>query len=166
MDVAAEDHVDRALAAHHGNLGGRPGQRDVGPKVLRVHHDVRPAVGLARDDRDAGDRGLGERIEELRPAADHASVLLGRPRQESRHVDEREDREVEGVAEPYEPGGLLARLVVEGAGQHLGLVGDDADAAPVHPGQADDHVRRPEREHLEELEPSTDHRYSNYTKGH
>ena len=46
---------------------------------------------------------------------------------------------------------LLARVDVERAGEHLRLVGDDADAAAVQPREADHDVHRPEREDLEEL---------------
>ena len=47
LDLLAEDDVDRALRAHHRDLGGRPGERHVGAEVLRVHDEVRTAVGLA-----------------------------------------------------------------------------------------------------------------------
>jgi len=48
---------------------------------------------------------------------DDAAVLLGRPGQESRDVDERHQRDVEAVAEPHEARGLDRRVDVEAPGQ-------------------------------------------------
>ena len=73
------------------------------------------------------------------------------PGQEARHVHEREDRDVEGVAEAHEAGGLLGGADVEHAGELRGLVAHDADRAPVQPREADDDVAREVLLHLEEL---------------
>jgi hypothetical protein len=44
--LVAEDDLDRALGAHHRDLGIRPGEVDVAAQVLRAHHVVGAAVGL------------------------------------------------------------------------------------------------------------------------
>ena len=88
---------------HHRDLGRRPGEVHVAPQVLRRHHVVGPAVGLAGDQRDLGDGALGVGVEQLGAVLDDAAVLLGRAGHEAGHVDERHDRDVEGVAEPDEP---------------------------------------------------------------
>ena len=110
--LAVED-VDRALGAHHRDLGGRPGEVDVGAEVLGAHHVVRAAVGLAGDHRDQRDGGLGVGVDQLRAAADDAVPLLVGAGQEAGDVDEGQHRDVEGVAEPHEPGGLLRGVDVE-----------------------------------------------------
>ena len=48
LDLAAVEDVDGALAAHHRDLGRRPGEVDVGAELLGAHHDVRAAVRLAQ----------------------------------------------------------------------------------------------------------------------
>ncbi len=53
------------------------------------------------------DGRFGEREEELRAMLDDAAVLLIGAGEEAGHVDERQHRDVEGVAEAHEPGGLL-----------------------------------------------------------
>jgi hypothetical protein len=58
----------------------------------------------------------------------HSCVRAG---QEAGHVHERDERDVEGVAEAHEARRLDARVDVEHAGQHLGLVADDAHRATV-----------------------------------
>ena len=72
----------------------------------------------------------------------------GRKPGTSTKVDE---RDVEGVARPHEAGGLLRGVDVEGAGQHLGLVADDADRVPVDAGEAGHDVAGPVGEDLEEV---------------
>ena len=44
LDLLAEDDVDRAVRAHHRDLGRRPREREVGADRLRVHDDERAAV--------------------------------------------------------------------------------------------------------------------------
>ena len=53
LQLAPVEDLDRALRAHHRQLGRRPRERQVGADRLGVHHDVGAAVGLARDDLDA-----------------------------------------------------------------------------------------------------------------
>ena len=72
------------------------------------------------------------------------------PGQEARHVDEGDERDVEGVAEAHEARGLDRAVDVEHAREHLRLVGDDADGAPVEAREADDDVLRAVLVDLEE----------------
>ena len=58
------------------------------------------------------------------------------------HVLERDERDVERVAEPDEPRALHRRVDVERAGEHRRLVRDDADRPAVEPREADDDVLR------------------------
>src|SRR5690554_6179513 len=145
------DDVDRSLGAHHSDLGGRPGEYQVGPDATGVHHQVCPPVGLPGDHRDAGDGRLAERIQELGPVPDDPAVLLVHAREKPGHVDEREERDVEGVTEPDETRRLLGSGDVEGAGEHGGLVGDDSDAVAVETAQPDHDVLGPVLVDLEEF---------------
>src|SRR4051794_33295811 len=52
LQVATVDDVHRALRAHDGDLGLRPGEVEVGEHVLGAHDVVGAAVGLAGDDGD------------------------------------------------------------------------------------------------------------------
>src|SRR5690606_29019945 len=108
-------------------------------------------VGLPGDHRDAGDGRLAERIQELGPVPDDPAVLLVHAREKPGHVDEREERDVEGVTEPDETRRLLGSGDVEGAGEHGGLVGDDSDAVAVETAQPDHDVLGPVLVDLEEL---------------
>src|SRR5699024_8670936 len=107
LEPAPVDDVRRTLGAHDRDLGARPGEVDIGPELLRAHYAVGPAVGLAGDERDQGDGGLTIGVDELGSTADDAAVLLIGAGQEPGHVDEGEDRDVEGIAEADEPGRLL-----------------------------------------------------------
>ena len=151
LELVPVEDVDRALGAHHGDLGGRPGDVDVGAEVLGPHHVVRPAVGLAGDDGDQRHRGLGVGVDQLRAAADDAVPLLVGAGQEAGHVHEGQHRDVERVAGAHEARGLLRRVDVEGARELHRLVGDDADRPALDPAEAHDDVRREERLDLEEL---------------
>ena len=82
--------------------------------------------------------------------ADDAAVLLADARQEARHVDERDERDVEAIAGPDEPRCLRRRVDVERAGQDRRLLGDDADAPSAETREADDDVLGLARLDLEE----------------
>ena len=79
------------------------------------------------------------------------------PGHEPRDVDEGDEGDVEGVAGADEPGPLLRGVDVEHAGQHLGLVADDADGPAVDAGEPADQVHGPVVVDLEEL-AVVDHR--------
>ena len=98
-----------------------------------------------------GHRRLGERVEQLRAVLDDAAVLLVGARQEARHVDEGDERDVEAVAEAHEARGLDRRVDVEAAGEVRRLVRDDADGAAVDAREADDDVLRVVLVDLEEV---------------
>ncbi len=78
-------------------------------------------------------------------------MFLGHARQESRDVDERDQRNVEGIAGTHEPRGLDGRVDVERPGKHGGLLGDDADRPTAKSREADDDVRGPTGLDLEQL---------------
>ena len=105
-DLVAVDDVDRTLGAHHGDLPGGPGVVDVSLQVLAAHGDVRPAVCLADEDADLWHGGLRIGVEELRSVLDYAAVLLDGARHVTRHVDEGDEGNIEGVAESNETRGL------------------------------------------------------------
>ena len=83
--------------------------------------------------------------------ADDATVLLGRSGQIAGHVHQGHQRDLEGIAEPDEPGRFHRRVDVDRAGQHFGLVAHDADRVAAEPPEADDDVLGEERLHLQEL---------------
>jgi len=119
--------------------------------VLGAHDVVRAAVGLAGDDSDFSDGRFAVGVEQFRAAPDDAVVFLVGAGQEAGDVDERDDRNIEGVAGADEARSLLRRVDIQTAGELGRLVGDDADADPVDTAEADDHVHRAPGLHLEEL---------------
>lgn len=68
--------------------------------------------------------------------------VLRRGRAERRGVDEEDERDAVGIAEPDETGGFLGAVGVEDAAHDGGLVGDDADGAAVDAGEAGDDAGR------------------------
>ena len=151
LHLAPVDDVHRLARAHHRELGRRPREGQVAADRLGVHDDVGAAVGLAGDDLDARDGGLAVGVQQLGPVADDAAVLLPGAGEEARHVDEGDQRDVEGVAGADEAPCFLGRFDVEDAGQNLGLVADDADGMAVETGEAAHDVLRPVREVLVEV---------------
>ena len=105
-----------------------PGQANtrVAPERARVHRDVGAAVRLAGHQRHPRHGGLGERVQQLGAAADHAVPLLADAGQVAGHVHDDHQRHAERVAHPHEPGGLLRRRRVEAAAEPQRVVGDDA----------------------------------------
>ena len=82
---------------------------------------------------------------------DDPTPLLDGAREESRHVDEGQDRQAESAAELDESGGLHRRLRVEDATAGPRLVGDDADGSPVEPAEHREDARRVGGHELEPL---------------
>ena len=142
-ELAAVQDADRGHRAHDGDLGARPGE-DLGrAEGTGVHGDVCAAVGLASHQGDPGDHTLAEGVQELRAAAYDAVPLLADARQVAGDVDDDDQRYAEGVAEAYEPGGLLRREGVETAAESQRVVGDDADGATAEAAQGGDDVGCP-----------------------
>ena len=83
--------------------------------------------------------------------ADQAALLLLGPGHEAGHVDQGDERDLEGVAEAHEARRLAGGVDVQNAGQDLGLVGHDADGRTLHPGEAADDVLGVVRRNLEEI---------------
>src|ERR1700744_5264353 len=129
LDLLAEDDLDRALGAHHADLGARPGDDQIGLVRAPAHHVVAGAVGLAQHDRDLGDGGVGRGIEHLGPVADDPRLLDLRTDHEPRHVHQEHERDPVGVAEVDEPSRLVGRVVVEDAAEMARLVGHDPGRA-------------------------------------
>ena len=103
-----------------------PGQANtrVAPRDARVHRDVRAAVGLAGHQRHPRHHGLGERVQQLGAAADHAVPLLADAGQVAGHVDHDDQRHAERVAHPHEARRLLRRGRVQAAAEPHRVVRD------------------------------------------
>ena len=82
---------------------------------------------------------------------DYGVVFLACARKESRNVDKRNQRNVEGVAEAYEAGCLARCVAVEHSGEEFRLVGNDTYRLSVEAGETDDDVLRIVALHFEEL---------------
>src|SRR2546421_6411692 len=149
LDLLLEDDLNGALGPHDGEFRGGPSEIEVPADMFRAHDVVGSAVGLARDHRDLRHGRLAEGEQELRAVPDDPAELLFRPGEEAGHVDEREEREVEAVAEPDEPRRLDRGVDVEGAREHLGLVPDNPDRMTLEAREAYDDVPRPLLVHLE-----------------
>src|SRR5712692_3839949 len=140
-----------ALRPHDGDLRGGPCDVVVATDVLRVHHVVGAAVGFAGDDRKLGDGRLAVGEQQLGAVLDDPAVLLRHAGKESGHVLERDERDVEGIAEPDEPGALERGVDIEHARQRRGLIRDDAHRPAPEARQADQQVPREVPVDLQEL---------------
>src|SRR2546422_1793783 len=149
--VALVQHLHRSLRSHHRDLRRGPRHVVVAAHVLRVHDIVGSAVRLARDHGELGHGGLAVGVEQLRAVLDDATVLLRHAGQEPGHVFERDERDVERVAEADEPRPLERRVDVQHARQHRRLVRDEADRPAAQPREPDDQVLGEGLVHLEEL---------------
>ena len=78
-------------------------------------------------------------------------MLLRGAGEEAGHVDERYERDVEGVAKAHEPRGLHRCVDVEDAREDHRLLRDDADGATVKAREGADDVLRPALVHLEHI---------------
>ena len=82
---------------------------------------------------------------------DDAAALLLDAGQETGNVDQRDQRNVEAVAEADETRPLVRRVHVQRPGPDGRLVGDDADHDALDPAEADDDVLREGAMHFKEF---------------
>ena len=135
--------ADRGLGAHHGDLGVRPGEHRGGTQRPRVHRDVGPAVDLSRHQRHPRHARLAEGVQQLGAASHDAAPLLVHTGQVARHVDDDDQRDAEGVAQPHQTCCLLGTFGVQAAAEAKRVVGQHTDAAAGQPADADHDRRRP-----------------------
>ena len=120
--------------------------------MLRAHHVVGAAIGLAGDQGHLRHRRLGKGEQQLRAVLDDAAMLLRGAGQESRHVDKGQDRDVEAIAKPDKARRFARAVDVEAAGQHHRLVGDDPDRRTFDAGEPDQDIAGEIALDLEEVE--------------
>ena len=160
-NLTAIHNVHRAFRTHDRNFRRWIGVVHISSQVLGPHHAIRAAIGLTRDHRDLGHGRLGVRIQQLRTVTDDATELLLGARQESWHVLERHDRDVERIAKPNEPGALCGRIYVQAPGKKRRLIGHDSNGTSIEPREADYDVLRPMFMDFEER-PIIDHAMNDF----
>src|SRR5487761_1232899 len=103
---------------------------------------ARAAVGFAGDDGELRDSRLGVGEQQLGPVTDDAAMLLLGAGKEARNVFERDERNVEGIAEADEARGLDAGVDVENPGEIRRLIGHDAHRTAIQTGESYDDIAR------------------------
>src|SRR5699024_11402456 len=104
--------VHGTMGTHDGDLRGGPGQIGVGTEVLGSHDVVGTAEGLAGDHGDQRNGRLGVCVQELGATADDAVPFLVGSGEETGHVHEGQDGNVECGTGAYEAGGALGGVAV------------------------------------------------------
>ncbi len=99
------------------------------------------AVGLPQDHCHEGDAEPRGGHEQPRTVADEPGRLRLRPDHHPRRVDQRDQRQAEGVAKLHETGGLVGGVAVDGARKMHRVVGDDPERPPVDPHERRHHRR-------------------------
>ena len=130
--LSAEDNLHSSLSSHDGNLTVRPRVVAVSAQVLGGHDAVSTSVALAGDHGHLGHGGLGVGVDELGSLTDNSAVLLVHTGQESGHIHEGHQRNVEGIAEAHETGSLHGGVDVQASGQLQRLVGHHSHSATLH----------------------------------
>ena len=109
------------------------------------------AIGLAKGNGYLRDRGFAISVEELGSVLDYGAVFLLGAGKEARNVHEGDQRDIEGIAETNEPGGLARSVDIQHACQHLRLIGDYSHAPAAHMGKTDYDIAGEGAVNLEEV---------------
>ena len=134
--------IHGTLRAEDGYLRIGPGEVDVGAHRFRPHNNICAAKSLAQDHSNQGHLRVGVCIDHFGTAADNAGMLLVAARLISRDIHKRNDRDVEGIAEPDKAGNFFRRFNVKAAGTHTRLVGNYPHTASVDAGEPCYHALR------------------------
>ena len=118
--------VHRTFSSHDGEFSGGPGHIVITLQVLTGHGEVGAAVGFAGDEGQLRHGGLSVSKEEFCAMANDTTPFLDDTRKESRHVFEREQWNVEGVASANEPRRFDGGVNIKTARQHFGLIANHA----------------------------------------
>ena len=117
-------HRDRHRRVDEADLAGGPHRHRV--DEAPAHVQVGLAIALAHDQADLGHRGVDQRLQVVHDLARHALVLGLHAHHEAGGVRHQQDRQVEGVAQHDELGGLVAGRPVDRAALVQGIAGDHA----------------------------------------
>ncbi|MNL56683.1 hypothetical protein D3C87_1801930 [compost metagenome] len=74
--------------------------------MFRGHHVISATIGLAGNQRHHRNRRLGIGKQQFRAVLDDAAIFLRRSGQETGHIHQCQQGNVEGIAEAHEAGGL------------------------------------------------------------
>ena len=129
--LTSEYDFDCSLGAHDSNLGRGPRVVIVSVEVLRGHDIVGASVGLPGDEGNLGHCGFGICVEEFRTVLNNTSELLYSAGEESWHVGERDDGNLERVAESHKSRTLYRCIDVKAASENIRLIRDNAHYAPL-----------------------------------
>lgn len=121
-DPVGVDGVDGGFGAHDGDAGLGQGQGRVGVEGGTAHGVQSGAVGLAQNYADFGHDGVRNGRHHLGAVADNAGALDGAADHEAGHVGQKQQGNVEGVAQLHEARGLVGRIHEQHAALPLGLV--------------------------------------------
>ena len=89
------ENGDGTAGTHHGDFSRRPSIVQVGLELLAAHHDVTATIALTECHRYLRHCSLTIGKEQLGSMINDGIVLLACSRQEARHVNQRNDRDVE-----------------------------------------------------------------------
>src|SRR5579875_1165363 len=98
LELVAKYDVDRPLGSHYCDFRAGIGEVEIAAQMLGGHHVVGAAVSLACDDRDLGYGGLAIGVQQFGAMLDNSAEFLRGTRQESRHIDKGDQRNIEAIA--------------------------------------------------------------------
>src|SRR6185437_1067756 len=123
------------FAAHDGDAGCWPGVDKTGVVGLAAHRIVTCTVGVADDDGDLGDDGIGDGVDHLGAILDDTGMFASRAYHEAGDILQKDEGDLFLVAVHDKTGGLIRAVVIDHAAHlhlplfrfhDLSLVRDDA----------------------------------------
>ena len=93
------EYLNCTGTTHYGNFGCRPCIVHIATQLLAAHHNVRTSIRLAQGNSHLRHSSLSVSVQQFCTMQDNGIVFLSCSRQESRHIYQRNDRNVEGIAE-------------------------------------------------------------------
>ena len=119
--------------------------------MTRVHGDITATISLTQDNRNLGNRRFGISIQYLRTMADHTGMFLVDARQIARHIFQRDNRNIERIAETDKTCSFIGTVAIQYTCQHHRLISNETDSFTTHAAKTDHNVGCPQLLYFQEV---------------
>ena len=139
-NIFAENNLHGTFGTHHRNLCRGPGQIYITAQMLRCHHIIGTAIGLASNQSHLGHCALRIGIEQLGTMFNNAAILLTGTGHKAWYIHQSQHRNIKSIAEAYKPRRLAGGINIQTARHYHWLIGHHANRRTLNANKAGNNI--------------------------